>query len=573
MVCLILIGGLLLSFSGCRYSEVLEEIIYDQMREREMDYDPPFHPEQNNIENEDTSDDLKELDTRDDADRSEPELTDQTKTTKGNQSSTQSAPRIVYSSDASSSNGTAAAGTPTVVSESDDNSGTGAEVVQGDNGEGAGGTGEQGQSYSADNNGATKKVTDAYGQDVEIPEDVNKVAAVGQTALLALMLGGSDCLIATDNNTMSNAAIMAAYPGLSAAANLWSGSGRSGMSDEALATLISLQPDVVLEISWEGTVSDAQAQQLAAAGISYLVLPQMTSVDKLKTAVTTMGQVLGDKSASGGKNAPAIAEEYNEWVTGAYNRIREASGSSSSGSDEEESAAQDLYTLYIDGWDSAAYYRLGNSEYTTLEGTGCAYVNNGGTESCEAIAAFLGYANITDTASLYGITAKTQYMTPLISDYRSMAVTGSLATGVYPNGQKLLERDNSSLGTATFPAIIVPNAAAKSAIEQDPTWAVYPHINTGNGDFNSDGFLDEEGHIVRTQISAAYEIKVNPRGLFSAWNEGGPEGILESLWAGYSFRGVISWEELTGYMQELYTNFYGYPLSEGDIQTILAGGY
>ena len=286
-----------------------------------------------------------------------------------------------------------------------------------------------------------------------------------------------------------------------------------------------------------------------------------------------MGQVLGNTSASGGTDAPAIASAYNDWLDGALKRVQDATKAYQEEKDAEGNVSRSsTYTLYIDGWDTGAYYRLFNSQYTTRQGYGCAYVNNSGTESCQGIARFLSYANIVDTASLYGITPKTQYLTPLISDYRTMEVTGSMAYGVYPNGQKLLEYNNISLGTPYFPAIIVPDASVKAAIEANDLWAVYPHINTGNGDFNSDGFLDEDGHIVRTQVSANYEIKVNPRGLVSSWTQGGPEGILESLWAAHSFYGAISQEELAGYVKDLYSNFYGLALSDADVQTILAGG-
>ena len=151
---------------------------------------------------------------------------------------------------------------------------------------------------------------------------------------------------------------------------------------------------------------------------------------------------------------------YPDWLDGALKRVQDATKAYQEEKDAEGNVSRSsTYTLYIDGWDTGAYYRLFNSQYTTRQGYGCAYVNNSGTESCQGIARFLSYANIVDTASLYGITPKTQYLTPLISDYRTMEVTGSMAYGVYPNGQKLLEYNNISLGTPYFPAIIVPDAS------------------------------------------------------------------------------------------------------------------
>ena len=41
-------------------------------------------------------------------------------------------------------------------------------------------------------------MVDAYGNTVELPADVDQVAAVGQLALMVLILGGADRLAATD---------------------------------------------------------------------------------------------------------------------------------------------------------------------------------------------------------------------------------------------------------------------------------------------------------------------------------------------------------------------------------------
>ena len=41
-------------------------------------------------------------------------------------------------------------------------------------------------------------MVDAYGNTVELPADVDRVAAVGQLALMVLILGGADRLAATD---------------------------------------------------------------------------------------------------------------------------------------------------------------------------------------------------------------------------------------------------------------------------------------------------------------------------------------------------------------------------------------
>jgi hypothetical protein len=82
--------------------------------------------------------------------------------------------------------------------------------------------------------------------------------------------------------------------------------------------------------------------------------------------------------------------------------------------------------------------------------------------------------------------------------------------------------------------------------------------------------LDEEGNLVRTQISGGYEIVVNPRGL-SSWTSGSAESILESVWAAWRFFGAISETDMRGYISDFYAQFYGYTLSGAELDQILEG--
>ena len=352
---------------------------------------------------------------------------------------------------------------------------------------------------------------------------------------------------------------------------MWSGSGGSAISDDNFARLLELKPDVVIETSASKSITEQQAQQLTEAEISYLVIPEPSSLGNVEVAVKTLGEVLGDKSGDGGSNAPVMADKYVSWVESAVNAASAASGSRPSTGDDEETFSNDFYTLYIDGWDDSAYYRLYSEQYTTLEGYGCAVVKNGATTSCKTISSYLSYAGVTNTGSLYGITSKSLYFTPLISAYRTMDITGSMADGMVTAGQKLLEQDNASLGTANFPILLAADRHTANAILSSELWAVYPHINSGDGSFNSDGFLDEDGNLVRTQISGEYEIVVNPCGLACSWISGSCESVLESVWAAWRFYGGLTESEVRDYISDFYSTFYSYELSSNEIDQILEG--
>ncbi len=413
-------------------------------------------------------------------------------------------------------------------------------------------------------------MVDAYGNTVELPADVDQVAAVGQLALMVLILGGADRLAATDGELARGGYDAAILAGADQVEALWAAPS-SALTEAGLQRLMELAPDVVVEASGSATLTDGQAAQLEAAGIAYLVLPAPTSLDNVKTAMTALGTVLGDRSEQGGTNAPQIAADYVSWVDRVSQAVSQATSGYAAFTDDDAGISRSAtYTLYLDGWDSQASYRLYSEQYTTLSGTGCAVVCNGATGSCKAISDALSYAHVVNTASQYGITPKTLYFTPLISAYRTMEVTGTMADGMVTAGQKLLEQSGASLGTEQFPILLVADQATAEAVAASELWQVYPHINSGDGSFHSDGFLDEEGNLVRTQISGGYEIVVNPWGL-SSWTEGGCESILESVWAAWRFFGAVSEEEMRGYITEFYDAFYGCSLSESELNAILEG--
>ncbi len=619
LTCLLLCAALLLSLCGCRYSSVLEQIIYDMRRGQDVDTEADFHPEENDPENEDTSDDLKDVTTDEDALRTTDEtpelpITEDTPETPSEQPEVEeSSANLEYAAEdeindsAPADGNTTVQEAPTVMETAEpepsasepvaepepipvETASTEPEPVETD-AAAAAAESEETAAESADSGDlgsgegvlyepsavaqTWKQVVDVYGTPVNIPENVDTVAAVGELAIMILILSGPDRLAAT-NADLNSGLAATVYPALADVPALWSGSGQTSLSDSAFAELLEIAPDVVIEASGSTTMTDSQIAQLAEYEIAYLVVPAPTSPTNVSIIMTTLGTVLGDRSADGGANAPQQAAEYTAWVNDLTQTVSQATAAYAAYSDSDtgESVAG-TYTLYVDAWDDDAYYRLYSDNYVTLSGYGCAVIRNGATTSCRTLSSYLGLANVVNTAAQYGITPKAQYFTPLISAYRTMEVTGNLADGQITDGQKLLEQSDGSLGTENFSILLAADkhtaeAIAASKAEENGLWTVYPHINSGDGSFNSDGFLDEEGNLVRTQISGDYEIVVNPSGL-SSWVGGSAESILESAWAAWRFFGAISEEQLRAYISDFYSLFYSYSLSDTQIDAILGG--
>jgi hypothetical protein len=544
-------------FPGCRHSDTLEEIIYDQLKDGQIDPLPPFDISRNNAGNTERSNDLQPLEEDRNAERADVE--EKALPLPGDTGTPPPSPPPNTVFDNSGHPSKAPSG------RTNDPSVNGNTTLPADNtnddegGGGMGGTGTQGESAAPDSSALTsKQVVDAYGRTVDIPENVNTVAGVGSLAVLTLILGGADRLTAADSDLLGSGMAVSAFAGIGRAAPLWSGSGGGPLSPDSFERLLELHPEVVVEESGRGTLTDAQVARLEESGVGYLVLPATTSLDGLCAAAETMGAVLGDQSAEHGANAHARAAQYVAWLKSAALTAAHAVGSNS------------VYTLYLADWDDDARYRLFNENFTTLSGKGGAVVHSAAMDSGKALSSYLALANVMNTASRYGISAKKLYFTPLISAYRRMEISGPRADGMATAGQKLLEQNGSSLGKPDFKILLVANARTAEKIKASALWNVYPHIDSGNGSFNSDGFLDEEGNLVRTQISGQYDIVVNPRGL-SSWTDGGCESVLESVWAAWRFHGALSENDVRRHIREFYSLFYRLDLSAAALDAILEG--
>ncbi|MCD7866423.1 MAG: hypothetical protein LUG54_10575 [Clostridiales bacterium] len=569
----VLVFCMIFVFAGCRYSDTLEQLVYRAVDEGFIDMTPPFEVAENDEENEDTNDVLPDVTVDEDSER-QSEVEEAGIVSDTDNPDSESGYAAEYDSSGDDSVAASDSGTTTDASESAETASVTAGTEETDSGV-DNETGDGGEDAVAGAVETDKQVTDDYGEDVVLSES-GSIAAAGPIAVMLSVLGAGDTLMATDAKTASLAASNQVFSDMSGAAAVWSGDGSAGLDSDGLAQLIALQPEIVIETSGSTCLSDSDVAALKENGISYLVVPTLNSISNIETIMTTLGTVLGDRSAEGGGNAPEIAASYVSWVDNVVSVVGDAT------------ADTVMYTLYVKGWDDNCTYTLSNDSYTTLSGTGCAYIENKACLSTKIISSALSCANITNTANSYGVTKEVLYVTPLICSYSTMTVNGTVASKVNSSGQKYLEGSYSgtdiygdtntvgyALGTDNFPYLIAADAHTRDGIlaskaEEYGLWTVYPHINNADGSFNSDGFLDPYGNLVQTQISGEYEVLVNPAG-YQNWADGTCESILETVWAAWRISGVIEEDVMRGYISDFYSTFYGYNLSSAEIDAILAG--
>ncbi|MCD8331344.1 MAG: hypothetical protein LUB63_02275 [Oscillospiraceae bacterium] len=220
---LLLCLALCISVSGCRYSDVLEQIIYDLYKNSDIDPDQSFTPEDNQEDNEDTSDDLVPLQAEEEAERTRDE-TEELST--GDEDNADSGTQLTYDKN-SSNDQTASSGTTAVEDDEEDDEDvedvedtvsvaaeekeeeeeeeeqeqqeeeqgtTVDETDESDGGQGSSGTGSQGTSYEADSSEDTsKRVVDEYGVSVDV-ESAGSIAAVASVAVMVMLFGGEAAL-------------------------------------------------------------------------------------------------------------------------------------------------------------------------------------------------------------------------------------------------------------------------------------------------------------------------------------------------------------------------------------------
>ncbi|HHW08270.1 MAG TPA: iron ABC transporter substrate-binding protein [Clostridia bacterium] len=144
--------------------------------------------------------------------------------------------------------------------------------------------------------GETRMVTDAFGRQVEIPQKVETVAAIGGAARILTYAGCADKLVGVTDMDKQNIAAMP-YSVVNAAhfANLPS-VGSGGANDTPyIEELVTLAPDVIIGLTDENTIKNvAEKTGIPTIGI----YPEGMFDESFYAALALIGQVMGTEERS-----------------------------------------------------------------------------------------------------------------------------------------------------------------------------------------------------------------------------------------------------------------------------------
>ncbi len=446
-----------------------------------------------------------------------------------------------------------------------------------------------------------KRIVESNGLMIEIPENVERIAATGDVASIIYMLGGNNLLVGTSesftNNYLANKYLCSADTNVQPE-TLWSYDGSNSIGDDEFQSLLELKPQVCFELSGENTFTSDQVAKLAENDIVYFVLPNLKTLDNLKKTVSIVGEVIGDKSSKDGKNALQTAKEYNSYVDSmisnlsgrvdkaTYDLVDFNNDKTTNGTKKLESSSNDttsgdfhgVYSLYINAWDDYATYCVYNNANTYLSGNGLAVAKSG--YSYSPLSYYMSLAGVINTAAIYPDFGPTTnwYVNPLIPTTKSVNLSGNCTN---PNGYYLTLTDNdisnnsgkreNGLGNKDkFYAIIAENNTIRNRIINSELWHSYGYVTSASNISGNFGILDSDGGIIESSIIDDYEIFVNPTGI-SSWSSGSPESILETMWLAWKFYGAYSEDDVRNEVYNFYNKFYNIDLDNSEIDMILNG--
>ena len=547
---LIMTGIFALSISGCRTSPVLEKVVYEQDHtkdeENQSDDNQPDHTEEDEqlasmkqvdqAESEQDREEKKAV-SGPDSTNSDPAYTaqyrEQTKVSNGIDQTTPTQQTDTNASGDTGNNG-------------DSQSGAGYDnTQQGNNGNGGNNTdnnGDDDPGYTPSDDQNKKQIVDARGITVSVPENVTGVTATGEAGIMVGMLSGSERLMGTSQSVTANRLAQNAFgSGMAGVQTWWNGDGSGTISANDFQSLLSAKPDVCFEISGENTFNESQISQLQSAGIAYVVLPKLDTYDHIKEAVKLVGTVMGDQSASGGMNAPAVAEQYAEWVDKVTGMVGNAS--------------TEKTTIFISAWDSSAVWQISNSTSGVYQsGTGAAVASvSSGNVSLKESMNLAGVKNNGKDAT---------YANPLQDGAWLQSISGTMAR-VNRNYNLLSDMSTGvCLGEDGFPAIVVADQSIKDQLLPDIHWQVYGKIQ--NGPYSMDYGFMAGNEFVRTMVRGSYDIYVNPTGVGN-WTDGSVESPMEAVWLACKFQNSCSMDQLRDLVSEFYTTFYHVDVNTSDV--------
>ena len=405
-VAVICCAALLCFATGCRDSDALKEIIYDQEADiidvdNEDKYwinDPTADEESDAVSSEEVV-----------SDKLETELTQNLVVFSSKPNSDYSAKKSVWSEDPDFEGIEASetvtfyltreedvkATLPSVVDDDDDDDSDESEIqVAGSSGKnsetGSGGTGESTEEGEESSEaGETPKAESGegggLGGDIEIAAltdttddladipTVDCIAAYGQFAVIVEMIGGEGALAAADKEMLANEGFQQVFAerGVSGVATGWTGDGTDS-SDMDVDAIIESGAGAILATSeaYFNKLSNDDKQKINDAGIECCVVSALSDSSGIKRTVTVVGKLLRESTAiDASVDTVQNAKDYKTF----HNQVLKAAMSSNGGklasadSTTYERNNQDSYsydssanwTLLIDEWDTSVTLKSG----------------------------------------------------------------------------------------------------------------------------------------------------------------------------------------------------------------------
>lgn len=442
------------------------------------------------------------------------------------------------------------------------------------------------------------------------PEQVDKIAAYGEMAVVVQMVGGKNALAATDAKTLDGG--FAKVFKTKDVARGWSDGGTAKGID--VDAIIKSGADTILVDSGQyfKSLSSKDVKKLNKAGVTQTVVYPMSNTQYLKLNVKSVAQMLCESETA--EYASTAISRANDYVA-FHDRVVKACASANGGlaGKKQYQAGKDTtcttfagedaqYTLLIDEYDATATY-TGSSKKGWTPSKGLAFASAG--YSTTPVSYYLQAAGLINNAaelttrSDTGKLAVWQFLTNTFP-FKASQWTGNSTTKSAKAGTdySLLTTSvnemstlpfGSSFGSSVFPTLIVTSESIKTALInnsalENGTYHPYSHVkSTGVIDgykvaedsniFTCIGFDGDKStteNLLGSTIGEEH-IAVNPRGLTGSWTEGSVEAFLEAAWANDV---VNAGSEAVGWESELksfYQEFYDYTLTDADLATIKSG--
>ena len=385
---------------------------------------------------------------------------------------------------------------------------------------------------------------DEWGAEDELPENVKRVAAVGNAAIAVAALGGADGdpnLVAADEDLLTGmAGTVLGARGIDEAQVAWNSDGTSS-SDVDIDTLLGLDLDACIISAGDDTLNPDAQQALIDKGVNIVYVPQMNSPDGIVSCVRRVAALL---QKGGDTEAARVADTYYELYDSVIGHVGNLDPAG-------------VCALYIDEWrDDVSYHGPLESEINVF-GIALAPVGS----SASFVSTFLNAAGVVNPAvekARYQLRSGRAVVWPFIggtndSDWSGISNVNS-GKGTQGNDYelaltRLIQNDSYfDLGTPAYPALIASSESIKGEIEND----------RDNG-----GVYSARTHISSSIASDDYYVYVNPHGIFSSWADGSMESILEAAWASCVFQaGGDDGGFLEDRVRTLYSELYGFDLGE-----------